>query len=257
MVARAWLAALAETWWAADRALTRAAPRFRARRRRQPDDRTGARRRARWRRWTSVVERGDYDAATEGQRPLAATYRIAPTPHLSLEPPRSPCASPATGWKCGQRRIRRTSRAPRRRRRPGSGRKQVTLYPMPVGDGRRRHDRHRTDRDRDRRGARRWRAGVADAARRDGAEPGRAPPAAGGADQRACRRRGRTGQLAWPLRRGRGARCRAGAGAGQRRSRPSARGACAALCRGGAADRGRDGRSADPHRLYARRTTRR
>ena len=33
------------------------------------------------------AERGDYDDEVEGRRALAATYMIAPAPHLGLEPP--------------------------------------------------------------------------------------------------------------------------------------------------------------------------
>ena len=71
-----WLAALGETWWAADRALTRAAPRFTGRRPRRSSpprspsglDSGKAKR---------LFERGDYEGATKDSRPLSATYSIA------------------------------------------------------------------------------------------------------------------------------------------------------------------------------------
>ena len=45
------------------------------------DERAGARRGA-----TSWFSRGDYDATVRGSRPLAATYYVAPSQHLGLEP---------------------------------------------------------------------------------------------------------------------------------------------------------------------------
>jgi isoquinoline 1-oxidoreductase beta subunit len=80
-----WLAALGETWWAADHALTRAAPRFTGP---EAGDINAALSRAlRAGKTDRLYERGDYAAATEGSSPLAATYSIAATPHRSLEAP--------------------------------------------------------------------------------------------------------------------------------------------------------------------------
>lgn len=82
-----WLAAIGETWWAAEKALQAAAARFSgpaggdsaaldmaldAALRSGPADR--------------LVERGDFDAAVGKARALGATYRIAPAPHHGLEP---------------------------------------------------------------------------------------------------------------------------------------------------------------------------
>jgi isoquinoline 1-oxidoreductase beta subunit len=80
-----WLAALGDTWWAADHALTRAAPRFTGSN--SPD--LAALLGAALESGDSkhVFERGDYGGATEGSRPLSATYSIAPAPHHSLEAP--------------------------------------------------------------------------------------------------------------------------------------------------------------------------
>jgi isoquinoline 1-oxidoreductase beta subunit len=81
-----WVAAVAETTWAADRALDAAAVRFSG----QAEADTPAIEQALNATlegpMAAVIDEGDYDAAVEGRRPLAATYRIAPTPHLSLEP---------------------------------------------------------------------------------------------------------------------------------------------------------------------------
>ena len=128
-----WIAALGQTWWAADRALALAVPRFSAK---QSDnvgthmadlmDSGEARR---------VFERGDYDAAVEGSTPLAATYSIAPTPHYSLESPAAVARFTGDGlevWAATQ--IPDLTRAAAAKA-GGISEDQVTLYAMPVGDG--------------------------------------------------------------------------------------------------------------------------
>ena len=82
-----WLAAISETWWAAERALVTADARFTG-----PADSNnaavegamqaaleGGERR-------SLFVRGEYEEVVGSGRALAATYRIAPAEHLSLEP---------------------------------------------------------------------------------------------------------------------------------------------------------------------------
>ena len=130
-----WIAAVAETTWAANRALDAATPRFSG----PADADTPAIEQALTHAleapMASVVEAGDYDAAVAGRRPLSATYRIAPTPHLSLEPP-------SVTVRLGGDRLEvwvatiapdlaRTAAA----RAAGIGEGQVTLYPMPDGGG--------------------------------------------------------------------------------------------------------------------------
>jgi isoquinoline 1-oxidoreductase beta subunit len=128
-----WLAALGQTWWAADHALTRAAPRFSG-----PNhddisailasalDSDAAQR---------LFERGDYETVTEGSRPLAATYSVAATPHHSLEAPAA--VARFTGdrleiWAGTQiPDLARTAAA----KAAGIPEQQVTLFAMPVGDG--------------------------------------------------------------------------------------------------------------------------
>ena len=128
-----WLAALGETWWAADHALTRAIPRFIGPEGADINARlaelleTGEAER--------IFEQGDYAGATSGATPLAATYSIAPTPHRSLE------ARSAVARFTGDRLevwagtqipdLARTAAA----RAGGIGESDVTFYPMPVGDG--------------------------------------------------------------------------------------------------------------------------
>ena len=133
VVREQWIAALGESWWAADHALDRAAPRFGGHH--QGD--TAARLSALLESGKAerMFERGDYDSAVEGSRPLAATYSVAPTPHRSLEPP-SAVARFSAGrlelWVGTQLPDLARSAAARA---AGIGDGEVSLYPMPVGDG--------------------------------------------------------------------------------------------------------------------------
>ncbi|MBA3668012.1 MAG: xanthine dehydrogenase family protein molybdopterin-binding subunit [Sphingomonas sp.] len=131
-----WIAAIGQSWWAADRALQRSEPIFNGpahagtteidARLAELLDGGSAKR---------LFERGDYDKATQGSRPLAATYAIAATPHHSLEAPA------AVARFSGDRlEIWTGTQAPDLARRAaakaaGLGEREVTLYPMPVGDG--------------------------------------------------------------------------------------------------------------------------
>ncbi len=130
-----WIAAVAETTWAASRALDAATPRFTG----FADADTPAIEQALTvaleAPMETLFERGDYDAATEGKRPLAATYRIAPTPHLSLEP-----SSVTVRLSDDRLELWTATIAPDLARAAaataaGVGEDQVTLYPMPIGDG--------------------------------------------------------------------------------------------------------------------------
>ncbi len=128
-----WLAALGETWWAADHALSRAAPRFSG-----PDagDISAALAEA----LASddaerLYERGDYDAVTRNTRPLAATYSIAATPHHSLEAPAAVARFTGdrlevwAGTQIPDLALAAAARA------AGMPERDVALYAMPVGDG--------------------------------------------------------------------------------------------------------------------------
>ena len=128
-----WIAALGESWWAADHALTRAAPRFTGKGHGDylmmlADMLDGGDA-------IRVFERGDYTEATEGSRPLAATYTVAATPHRSLEPPAA--VARFTGdrlevWAGTQVPDLARSAAAKAAAIPET---EVTLYPMPVGNG--------------------------------------------------------------------------------------------------------------------------
>lgn len=81
----AWIAVVADTWWAAEQALKAANPIFSGERTAQDlrplfDDALANGDDQR------IFSHGDYDRVTSGSRPLAATYFVAPSQHLGLEP---------------------------------------------------------------------------------------------------------------------------------------------------------------------------
>ena len=129
IVTNGWLAAIGETWWAADRALAAAQPHF-----------TG-RADADWEqaledgKAETLVDEGDFDQAVGSAKALGATYRIAPAVHLSLEPMvttartthgRLEIWAPVQDYDAAHRAAADAA---------GLKRGAVTLYPMPVGDG--------------------------------------------------------------------------------------------------------------------------
>ena len=133
VVREKWLAALGHSWWAADHALSLAAPRFSGSNGRDiPALLASALERGEARR---LFERGDYAGATEGSRPLAATYFIAAAPHHSLEAPAAVARFSGDRlevWSGTQ--IPDLARAVAAKT-AGISDDRVTLYAMPVGDG--------------------------------------------------------------------------------------------------------------------------
>ena len=119
-----WVSVVADSWWAAERALKAADPVF-----------SGAKSPADMRplfeealasgRADQWFSHGDYDGTVRGSRPLAATYYVAPSQHLGLEPV-SATARVAGGnveaWTASQA--------------PGFGKaaKGASLYPMAIGE---------------------------------------------------------------------------------------------------------------------------
>lgn len=119
---RGWIAVVADSWWAAERALKAADPRF-------SGERTPADMRKLFDETLTNVavsewfNRGNYDAAVRGSRPLAATYYVAPSQHLGLEP------LTATARLDGESTEMWTAtQAPR------FGHAYDALYPMPPGE---------------------------------------------------------------------------------------------------------------------------
>ena len=135
VVGDGWLAAIGQSWWAADRALALADPLFSGAK--QDSAAVDARLAELLEsvKSTRLFERGDYAAATEGSRPLAATYAIAATPHHSLEPPAAVARfsdDRLEVWTGTQ--VPDLARAAAANA-AGIGERDVTIYAMPVGDG--------------------------------------------------------------------------------------------------------------------------
>ena len=128
-----WLVALGQSWWAADRALSRAAPRFSGTD--TPDIGAWLAEQLEGGKPEQLFERGDYGEATEDSTPLAATYFSAPLPHHSLEAPAAVArftAGRLEVWAATQiPDLARTAAA----KAGGMAEGDVELYPMPVGDG--------------------------------------------------------------------------------------------------------------------------
>ena len=133
VVREQWIAALSHSWWAADRALARAAPKFVG-----PAGADIGRRLAELLEMGEadrILERGDYEAATSGSTPLAATYSVAPAPHRPLEAPAAVARFSGERlevWAGTQ--LPDLARAAAAKA-AGISEDSVTLYPMPVGDG--------------------------------------------------------------------------------------------------------------------------
>ncbi len=131
-----WLAAIGETWWAAEQALAAARPRFIGSADAGTDAidaaldmamATGSADR--------LFDQGDFDAAVGSARALGATYRLAPAEHLSLEPlvatarlanGRLEVWAPVQDYDSAHREAVAAA---------GLDRGAVILYPMPIGDG--------------------------------------------------------------------------------------------------------------------------
>jgi isoquinoline 1-oxidoreductase beta subunit len=130
-----WIAVAATDGWTAQQALKATAPRFQG-----PvgslddvwaalDQAIDAGPRVR------IAERGDFAATVGNARALAATYRIAPAPHESLEP-----MSATARWSAGRLEVWVATQAyddvvALAARVGAIQARNVTVYPMPVGDG--------------------------------------------------------------------------------------------------------------------------
>jgi len=117
-----WIAVVADSWWAAERALKAADPKFSGPRtsadlRPSFDEALASGAAQQW------FSRGDYDAAIRGSRPLAATYYVAPSQHFGLEP--LTATARVAG---GEVELWTATLAPR------FGHTYAALYPMPPGE---------------------------------------------------------------------------------------------------------------------------
>jgi isoquinoline 1-oxidoreductase beta subunit len=118
-----WIAVVADTWWAAESALKAASPRSSGEHtpadvRPLFDEALASGEAHEW------FSRGDYGGVTRGSRPLAATYYVAPSQHLGLEP-----VTATARVSGGAVELWASTQA------PGFARDDdVTLYPMPPGE---------------------------------------------------------------------------------------------------------------------------
>ena len=129
-----WVAAVAETTWAASRALEAAAVRFVAPAEADTPAIEQALAAALDGPMATVADEGDYEAAVEAKRPLSATYRLAPTPHLSLEPSSVTARFGRDGLELWVATIAPDLARASAAKAAGISEGKVTLYPMPVGD---------------------------------------------------------------------------------------------------------------------------
>jgi isoquinoline 1-oxidoreductase beta subunit len=117
-----WIAVVADSWWAAERALKTAGPRFSGERtpadmRKLYDD---ALTNVPVKEWFRL---GNYEEAVRGSRALAGTYYVAPAQHLGLEPVAATAQVRGSGvelWAPAQA--------------PGYSGVEATIYPLPPGE---------------------------------------------------------------------------------------------------------------------------
>jgi len=117
-----WVAVVADNWWLAEQALKAADPRFSGEQtpvdmRKLFDDAMANVATSEW------FSRGNYKAVVRGSRPLAATYYVAPSQHLGLEP-----VAAAGRIRGGTTELWAPAQAPR------FGHAYGALYPMPPGE---------------------------------------------------------------------------------------------------------------------------
>ena len=128
-----WIAIVGETWSAAENGMKAAQPIFSGRR--APTELTAVFEHALTHgRDRRLFRRGDYEGAVKGSRPLAASYFVAPSQHLGLEP-----LTATARFDGGHLEVWAPTQAPALAREAaaeaaGIGASAVTLYPMPAGE---------------------------------------------------------------------------------------------------------------------------
>ena len=125
-----WLAIVADNWWAAERAMKAADPRFSGTRS-ASDPRSLFEQALAKGSASNWFSRGDYKGVTRDSRPLAATYWVAPSLHLGLEP-----LSATARMGSGATEVWAATQAPELARRIASQAADgdVLFYPMPAGE---------------------------------------------------------------------------------------------------------------------------
>ena len=118
-----WIAAVADSWWIAEQALKAGDPVFTGTRT-PPDLRSTFEQALANIKAEQWFARGNYNATVRGSRPLAATYYVAPSQHLGIEPLSATARVSSNGleiWTGTQA--------------PGFGHEahDAILYPLPVG----------------------------------------------------------------------------------------------------------------------------
>jgi isoquinoline 1-oxidoreductase beta subunit len=126
-----WIAVLDSNWWAAEQALKAARVRFTGP---SVDIDRALEKALESGDFQRIAERGDFASAVGSARALAATYRIAPAPHLGLEP-----LAAVARWRGGRLEVWAATQAHDQALAAAAQAGQVdaaavTLYPMPVGD---------------------------------------------------------------------------------------------------------------------------
>ncbi|HWU93265.1 MAG TPA: molybdopterin cofactor-binding domain-containing protein [Sphingomicrobium sp.] len=125
-----WVAVVAESWWAAERGMKTADPKFTGVRS-GPDLRPHFEQALAEGRGETVFSRGHYDRVTSGSRPLAATYWAAPSQHIGLEPLSATARTTASGvevWAATQ------APALARKLAAAAADGEVLFYPLPAGE---------------------------------------------------------------------------------------------------------------------------
>ncbi len=139
-----WLAAVAENWWAAERALAAIAPRFTVSNRAESEEIDAALTKSlHWGEAVDMARRGDPDAWLSDKFSLAVRYDVAPALHATLE-----TASATAELKDGRLGLWVAAQSPETVRKAaaralGIGVGDVVLYPVPAGgsfDRRLEHD---------------------------------------------------------------------------------------------------------------------
>ena len=128
-----WIAIVADTWWAAERGMKAADPKFSGIRT-PADIRTAFEDALTHNSGRRFYRRGDYEGTVRSSRPLAASYFVAPSQHLGLEP------LTATARFDGRHlEVWAPTQAPGLAREAAAqaarvSTSDVTLYPLPVGE---------------------------------------------------------------------------------------------------------------------------